>query len=306
MGVSDIKLFYDQYVNTHKPKENSFIGHFNFLLWENLKKDLSSCQRFQRKPFFKIGLVSGIATYESKSRKSTITGYNIIFSAPLSRFAFTTDDEQFTGKYCVCSAEFLLGTNSFNQNTVPIFDNQELYIKSLSKTQYEELLALFGQIEDEYKSVYIYRQHLIQNRIFDVIHYIQKLDERFYKRELINSNGLGERFLETLEQAFHNLDKEKSLESKSPSYYADLLNTTVDNLNLRLKTSTGMTTQSIIHKRVVEEANVLLRFTNLSVKEIAWRLSFQEASHFQNFYKKHTGCTPSEYRSNGFFTAING
>jgi AraC family transcriptional activator of pobA len=74
MGVSNIKAFYEQYVNTDEPKESSFIGHFDFLLWENLKKDLSSCKQFQRKPFFKIGLVSGIAIYESKSKKFTITG----------------------------------------------------------------------------------------------------------------------------------------------------------------------------------------------------------------------------------------
>ena len=67
-------------------------------------------------------------------------------------------------------------------------------------------------------------------------------------------------------------------------------------LNKVLKTSIGKTTQTIIQERIVEEANVFLRHTSLSVKEIAWCLHFLETSHFQNFYKRQTGVTPIQYR----------
>lgn len=297
MNSSDINIFYDQYVDGHRPPEDGFQGHFDFLLWKDLQKDPSACERLQRKPFYKIALVSGNASYQSKSAQIPISGYNIIFSAPLSRFSFTTDDEHFEGKYCVCSETFLRGTSQFSLVTLPIFQSRDLYVKPLSKVQYDDLMILFEQIQCEHKSAYPYREQLIRNRILDAVHYVQKLDEQFYTVEPAGEESLEERFLKMLENAFFNIDRNKILESKSPSYYAGLLNTTVDNLNKVLKASRGKTTQAIIQERIIEEANVLLRHTSLSVKEIGWCMHFLETSHFQNYYKRLTGCTPIEYRT---------
>jgi len=156
MGVSDIKIFYDQYIDGRFPIEDDFMGHFDLLLWKDLQKDLSACERLQRKPFFKIALVSGNAIYQSKSKQKVISGYSIIFSDPMARFAFTTDDEHFVGKYCVCSETFLRGGSKFSSVTLPIFQNRDIYIKSLSEIQYGELMILFDQIENEHKSYYPY------------------------------------------------------------------------------------------------------------------------------------------------------
>lgn len=297
MSTTDINTFYDQYVDGVRSQEDGFVGHFDFLLWKDLQKDLSACERLQRKPFYKIALVSGNALYQSKSAKIDIFGYNIIFSDPLARFAFTTHDTEFAGKYCVCSEAFLRGMSQFSLATLPIFQKRDIYIKSLSEAQYNELVVMFDQIENEYTSTYPYREQLVRNRIFDVIHYVQKLDKQFYNMATTVEERLEERFLKMLENALFNIGEHKMLESKSPAYYAGLLNTTVDNLNKVIKASTGKTTQTLIQERIIEEANVLLRHTRLSVKEIAWCLHFQETSHFQNFYKRLTGVTPVKYRT---------
>jgi AraC family transcriptional activator of pobA len=297
MNSSEIKIFYDQYVDSLHPPTDGFQGHFDFFLWKDLLKDLSACERLQRKPLYKIALVSGNAIYQSKSAKIPISGYNIIFSDPLSRFSFTTNDLHFEGQYCVCSETFLRGTSQVSLSTLPIFQSRDLYVKPLSNDLYNDLLILFEQIQNEHRSVYPYKEQLIRNRILDVIHYVQKLDEKFYTFETTVEESLEERFLKILENAFFNINKDKLLESKSPSYYAGLLNTTVDNLNKVLKASRGRTTQTIIQERIIEEANVLLRHTSMSVKEIGWCMHFIETSHFQNFYKKLTGCTPIEYRT---------
>lgn len=83
---------------------------------------------------------------------------------------------------------------------------------------------------------------------------------------------------------------------KTPLYFATKLNCTVDHLNQTLKKVTGKTTQQLIQERIIEEAKVLLKHSNYSIKEIAWSLHFQETSHFVNFYKKHTHQTPLQYR----------
>jgi len=296
MVISDINIFYDQYVDGVPYSEGTFTGHFDYLLWKDLQKDLSACERLQRKPFYKIALVHGNATYQSKSKKIDISGNSIIFSDPMARFTFETKDEQFVGKYCVCSDTFLRSASRISLTTLPVFQKRDIYVKSLSEIQYDELMLLFNEIDADYKSSYPFREQLIRNRIFDIIHYVQKMDKTLYENVVAHQESIEDRFLKILENTFFNIGKDNMLESKSPSYYAGLLNVTVDQLNKIIKNLTGKTTQAIIHERIIEEANVLLKHGTLSIKEIGWRLHFQETSHFQNFYKRQVGCTPMEFR----------
>jgi AraC-like DNA-binding protein len=44
----------------------------------------------------------------------------------------------------------------------------------------------------------------------------------------------------------------------------------------------------------------LLVHTNLSVSEIANQLNFEDQSYFTKFFKRETGITPIQYRSDSF------
>ena len=46
----------------------------------------------------------------------------------------------------------------------------------------------------------------------------------------------------------------------------------------------------------LENAKRLLRFTELSIKEIAAKMNFSDQYHFSNFYKKRTGEAPENYK----------
>jgi len=297
MNSTDINNFYNQYVKDGFSVMNNFPGHFDFLLWENLQKDLSACARFQRKPFYKIALLSGDAVYESSDKQISISGNTIVFTDPMVRFSFRTNDENFDGKYCVCSDSFLRGTNRRSFTNWPVLKGRNIYTQSLNNEQYEDLMRIFNDIENEQKSDYPFKEELIRNKVFDVIHYTQKLNKNQFEIAPVQAESLEERFFSTLEDTFFNIRKETPLEDKSPAYFAQLLHTSVDQLNKTIKKATGKTTQALIHERIIEEANVLLKHTMYSVKEIAWCFHFQETSHFQNFYKKHTNCTPLEYRN---------
>lgn len=297
MHHKDINNFYDQYVSSELSTKNSFSGHFDFLLWENLQNDLLACERLQRKPFYKISLLQGKAIYESKGQQIPIIGNTIVFSSPLTRFSFKTIDENFEGKYCVCSEYFIRGSSRLSVNNWPVFKDRGIYTHSLNTEQYAELMQLFDDIENEYQSDYPLKEEVIRNRVFDIIHYTQKLDKTLLKIVSKPEESLEDRFFTMLDNAFIGVRPEMPLEDKSPAYFANLLFTSVDQLNKAIKKMTGKTTQELIHERIIEEANVLLKHTTYSIKEIAWTLHFQETSHFQNFYKKRTKCTPLEYRN---------
>ncbi len=78
--------------------------------------------------------------------------------------------------------------------------------------------------------------------------------------------------------------------------YADELAVTSDYLNKIVKSITGKSAKDHIQSKLIIEAKRALTFSNLSNKELAYNLGFEESAHFNNFFKKSTGLTPNEFR----------
>ena len=53
----------------------------------------------------------------------------------------------------------------------------------------------------------------------------------------------------------------------------------------------------IIHDRVILEAKRLLTYTDMSTKEIAYQLGFEDPSHLSKLFKKITGTPPSAFKA---------
>ncbi len=107
-------------------------------------------------------------------------------------------------------------------------------------------------------------------------------------------------FLETtnhLLRSFKRLLNEHYKTKHKVSDYADLLAVTADYLNKTVKSITGKSAKEHIQSKIATEAKRSLIFTNLSGKELAYELGFDESAHFNNFFKKSTGFTPTEFRS---------
>jgi AraC family L-rhamnose operon regulatory protein RhaS len=62
--------------------------------------------------------------------------------------------------------------------------------------------------------------------------------------------------------------------------------------------STGISVMEYLIKLRVKMAAIMLRDTMLSVSEIAYRVGFNDITHFGRMFKKHMGYSPSEYRKN--------
>jgi AraC family transcriptional regulator, transcriptional activator of pobA len=99
---------------------------------------------------------------------------------------------------------------------------------------------------------------------------------------------LHRQFLETLERDFAT--------SHDAGHYAAELGVTTGTLSRLLTKLTGRTTKQLILERVVLEAIRLLRFSDLSVKEIAARLGFSDQFAFSKMFKRQRGEAPLEVR----------
>jgi AraC family transcriptional regulator, transcriptional activator of pobA len=81
------------------------------------------------------------------------------------------------------------------------------------------------------------------------------------------------------------------------SQYARLMNITPKYLNQVVKRVMGVTAKSVIQEQLIIQACRDLKFSNESIKEIAFKLGFAESEHFSHFFKKGTGKTPLEFRN---------
>ena len=80
-------------------------------------------------------------------------------------------------------------------------------------------------------------------------------------------------------------------------HYADALAVPPAQLSRALAHVTGRTTKQLITDRVMLEAARLLRFTDLTVGEIAYRAGFDDQLYFSRAFKRQYGDAPMTYRS---------
>lgn len=83
---------------------------------------------------------------------------------------------------------------------------------------------------------------------------------------------------------------------KTVKEYADLLHISPKYLSECTKQQVGFSAIDLIHQRIVLEAEFLLRYSELTIKEISVFLNFDTLSHFGRFFKSQKNRTPTEYR----------
>ena len=80
-------------------------------------------------------------------------------------------------------------------------------------------------------------------------------------------------------------------------HYADALGVPPAALSRALTEVTGRSTKELVTDRVMLEAARLLRFTDLTVGEVAHRAGFTDPLYFSRAFKRHAGEPPMAYRA---------
>ncbi len=112
---------------------------------------------------------------------------------------------------------------------------------------------------------------------------IQRVSNTSYEKDIVN------RFLFIL--------KEEKTINFNATYYADQLNITKRTLDNAVKDTFGCTAKKYLVSKAVEQAKTLLITTSEPVKVISMEIGFSQESNFVNFFKKHTGLTPGQFRT---------
>lgn len=86
-------------------------------------------------------------------------------------------------------------------------------------------------------------------------------------------------------------------EVQTVNQYATQLNISSTYLNECIHYVLGVSAKSLIIEQLVMRTRHALKFTDRSVKEIAYDLGFSSPDYFSSFCKKHIGQSPSDYKN---------
>lgn len=116
-----------------------------------------------------------------------------------------------------------------------------------------------------------------------------------YQKELVNSP---KNAALRITEKYKNLLSQHIYKTNKVTDYASMLAITPDHLNKCVKATVGRTSQELLADMIILEAKVLLKQTNFSISEIAFKFSETNPSDFTRFFKSKTGVSPKEFRTN--------
>ena len=276
------------------------VGHFNVFDTETLFNKATGDRQmpYSRRAYYKIGWIRGKSVAEYADKVIDIKHNALLFATPKIPYHWIPADGNQTGMFCIFSAEFLSsGKSGIQLDELPIFQPGQLPVFQLSADEVSEIEYIFRKMYKEMRADYKYKYDLLRNLVLELIHYGQKLQPMTaLSAEKNASERIASLFIELLERQFPLESPHQILGLRTAKDYANRLAVHVNHLNKVLKEVTGSTTTEIIGKRIIQEAKILLKQTQLSVSEIAYTLGYDDLSHFSKHFKKLTSYTPVGFR----------
>ncbi len=125
---------------------------------------------------------------------------------------------------------------------------------------------------------------------------------RFYERQFITRKAVNRDVLTKFEELLDNyFEGDNALREGLPTvkYFAEECFLSPNYFGDLVKKETGKTPQEHIQSKIMDMAKEYLLGSEKSVNEIAYKLGFQYSQHFNRYFKRNAGMTPSQFRKVG-------
>lgn len=122
---------------------------------------------------------------------------------------------------------------------------------------------------------------------------------RFYERQFVTRKVANKDVLDKFEEQLNLYFQSEALTLQgipSVKYFAERCFLSANYFGDLVKKETGYTPQEHIQFKLIELAKDELLNTNKSISEISDRLGFQYIQHFNRYFKRSVGMSPSQYR----------
>ena len=222
---------------------------------------------------------------------------DLVIGSPGDLMQSTVNEGTYLSQTLMVSSNFLkemyISLNSF----MPFFASRKEHpVFHLTDGEVQELKEYFLLILDAVKRKDDYFCIDITKRL--IAAYMYKLGSIIYRHrpELQAEANKPIKREETLFKQFINLVSEHHRKERRVDFYAEQLFLSPKHFSTVIKKVSGKTAGQWIDEYVILEAKTLLKYSAMSIQEVAYYMNFPNPSFFGKYFKHHTGMSPSEYK----------
>lgn len=176
------------------------------------------------------------------------------------------------------------------QNEFPFFKIHTMPIYQLSKDDFGSILPIAQELYVESRSIALHNLEVVRSLLLILLYKVKRATQN--NRGMVTMN----RF-EAVMSKFEQVILSSHNHFLTVSEYASKMNLSPIYLTECTKKATGKSAQKIIIDYKILYAKTLLHQMDKSVAEVADTLGFNEVANFNQFFKRNTGMTATQFRN---------
>jgi AraC-like DNA-binding protein len=252
------------------------------------------------KAFTLILCTDGMENGSVNLRDVSINKGSLLMSFPGNVLKIESGYPMATVRGIMLSQDFMRMMNVDVKNSMPLFMrlayNPMIHLTQKQQEDIERYLDLLENISENDNLAH--RDQIVSGLVSSMFFRISDMYEQSTQvandKELSVRNRREEYFAKFITLLSNNFKRERTV-----GFYAEQMCVTPKYLSLLIKEFSGKSAAEWIDYYVITEAKTLLRYSTMSIQEVAYELSFSSQSFFGKYFKHLTGMSPSEYKLSG-------
>lgn len=247
-------------------------------------------------------LIIGVGTEGETSLTSNLQEFRLkkdsLFIFSPKHILQVQSNNRFKAHLIVIAPDFLKRINIDTKRMMPLFlQFGSLPCIELTHAESQSLRSFISMVEQELKgSETDFSSEIIGGLIAATIYKVGDILTHYLTEHPEVDSPIHNRAEEYFRQ-FTELLGEHYKHERSVGFYARQLCITPKYLTTLIKRISGKSVSEWIDNYVILEAKTLLKYSNMSVQEIAYYLNFPNQSFFGSYFKRNAGMSPSQYKA---------
>lgn len=247
-------------------------------------------------------LIIGVGTEGETSLTSNLQEFRLkkdsLFIFSPKHILQVQSNNRFKAHLIVIAPDFLKRINIDTKRMMPLFlQFGSLPCMELTHAESQSLRSFISMVEQELKgSETDFSSEIIGGLIAVTIYKVGDILTHYLTEHPEVDSPIHNRAEEYFRQ-FTELLGEHYKHERSVGFYARQLCITPKYLTTLIKRISGKSVSGWIDNYVILEAKTLLKYSNMSVQEIAYYLNFPNQSFFGSYFKRNAGMSPSQYKA---------
>ena len=247
-------------------------------------------------------LIIGVGTEGETSLTSNLQEFRLkkdsLFIFSPKHILQVQSNNRFKAHLIVIAPDILKRINIDTKRMMPLFlQFGSLPCMELTHAESQSLRSFISMVEQELKgSETDFSSEIIGGLIAATIYKVGDILTHYLTEHPEVDSPIHNRAEEYFRQ-FTELLGEHYKHERSVGFYARQLCITPKYLTTLIKRISGKSVSEWIDNYVILEAKTLLKYSNMSVQEIAYYLNFPNQSFFGSYFKRNAGMSPSQYKA---------